>query len=640
MARNRVIYQSESLFVSKDIQSTQTSDHYELRRIQSANYGFTINRQDVNQFGNLARIDSLVLESPTVNFDMSYYLGDGYNENSLGFDILGESQFASGHLDASSGKNIFILTSAEGLDSVGISGGDNYSLIGIGNSFLSDYTVDLAVGSIPTVSVSFEASNINSINGQASTVVTGSLPSINPEEGDPIIGTASINFPVDAGQEGPTALRPGDVSIEFPGFDGGQDESGTMTTISGGGSFHVQSASLSVPLSRSPIQKLGSKFPFARVVDLPANASLNVSAILNTVEAGNLAKNIAGCGGDSDKEISISVKSCDQTEAIRWTLKGATLDSESWSSSIGSNKSVDLTFGVQLGGIDDPSKGIFCVGSTEKPLGLLLNLVNVGDVSNDDDTTNYGAVDYNYRISKYAISRGNIKEYNEANPSIKIGSPVVIALQSYMDEEKKPMGYISWNHAARFVNWLNVIEGKQPAYRFLTDGGNDNITLWDSADAWQLGGENLFRHKDTKYFLPSVDEWYKAAYYDTNKNGGGAGYWTYPTAEDTPPTPVQSGTTAGTAVYDGQSGPADVDQAGGLSYYGTMGQGGNIVEWTETDQDGTNDNASSIRDIIGGGYNNLSAVLANTALNSNLLNPQSPNRFDLAIVGFRIASTL
>jgi len=77
MARNRVIYQSESLFVSKEATSTATGDHAELIRVQSANYGFTINRQDVNQYGNLARIDSLILESPTVNFDFSYYLGDG-----------------------------------------------------------------------------------------------------------------------------------------------------------------------------------------------------------------------------------------------------------------------------------------------------------------------------------------------------------------------------------------------------------------------------------------------------------------------------------------------------------------------------------------------------------------------------------
>jgi len=369
-SRNRVIYQSESLYVSDDINSTSASTHNELIRVQSANYGFTINRQDVNQYGNLSRIDSLVLESPTVNFDFSYYLSNGSNENFLGFDTKGTSQFVSGFLSTSSGKNFYIITSEEGQDSTTFEDGDPYSIIGIGNSFLSDYTVDLSVGALPTASVSFEASNINSQNGLvSSSQITGSLPSITPQNGTVINGAASINIPSNTGQGGPTALRPGDISLSFPGFDGGSAESGTISTLSGVGGFHIQSASISIPLSRTPIERVGSKFPFARVVDFPVNATMSVNAVLNTVEAGNLANMIAGCGGDSNKEVAVTINSCEGDPAMSWTLKGATLDSESWSSSIGSNKAVDLTFGVQLGGIDDLERGIIYSGSySEIPL--------------------------------------------------------------------------------------------------------------------------------------------------------------------------------------------------------------------------------------------------------------------------------
>ena len=69
MSRNRVIYQSEGLFVSDDASAVLATKHEQLNRIQSANYSFTINRQDVNQFGDLARIDSLVLDPPTVSLD-------------------------------------------------------------------------------------------------------------------------------------------------------------------------------------------------------------------------------------------------------------------------------------------------------------------------------------------------------------------------------------------------------------------------------------------------------------------------------------------------------------------------------------------------------------------------------------------
>ena len=64
MSRNRVIYQSEGLYVNNVASSGSALSHEQLSRIQSANYSFTINRQDVNQFGDLARIDSLVLDPP------------------------------------------------------------------------------------------------------------------------------------------------------------------------------------------------------------------------------------------------------------------------------------------------------------------------------------------------------------------------------------------------------------------------------------------------------------------------------------------------------------------------------------------------------------------------------------------------
>ena len=103
MARNRVIYQSEALFVSDNASSAAATGHEQIERVQSANFSYTINRQDVNQFGNLARIDSLVLDPPTVSVDFSYYLTDGFNERALGFYVQNtgsnaQRNFASGHI--------------------------------------------------------------------------------------------------------------------------------------------------------------------------------------------------------------------------------------------------------------------------------------------------------------------------------------------------------------------------------------------------------------------------------------------------------------------------------------------------------------------------------------------------------------
>ena len=100
---------------------------------------------------------------------------------------------------------------------------------------------------------------------------------------------------------------------------------------------------------------------------------------------------------------------------------------------------------------------------------------------------------------------------------------------------------ISWYEAAAFVNWLNTSQNYQAAYQVSYNEGTGewSMDLWDSAEAWQLGGENLYRHRDAHYFLPSVDEWYKAAYYDPALNV----YFDYPTGQNVgdPPTAVTSG---------------------------------------------------------------------------------------------------
>mgnify|MGYP003136087336 CR=1 FL=1 len=377
MARNRVIYQSEGLFVSDDASSTGITKHEQLGRVQSANYSFTINRQDVNQFGDLARIDSLVLDPPTVNLDFSYYLADGFNERSLGFFVQNSGDgagsqrdaiagadtsgnFASGHLTASSGVNFFIVTSPDGQDLNKAGAGEvldkSDSVIGIGNCYLTDYSVDLSVGSLPTVNVTVEGANMNSVFNSDT---TGS-PAVDQEAGTKIEQNVVLPNPTEnggisgfAGGTPITALRPGDVTLDLSDVAG---ESLVKLGTSAGA--HVQSASISLPLSRSPIDRLGSRFPFAREVDFPVNATMNVSAIVNDSHTQNLS-DILDSGV---QEASITVKDKNENTAIIYTMKGLKIDSQSFSSSIGSNKTVDLTFSTQIGGPNDTANGVFMSG--------------------------------------------------------------------------------------------------------------------------------------------------------------------------------------------------------------------------------------------------------------------------------------
>jgi formylglycine-generating enzyme required for sulfatase activity len=222
-----------------------------------------------------------------------------------------------------------------------------------------------------------------------------------------------------------------------------------------------------------------------------------------------------------------------------------------------------------------------------------MDFVTIGNPGNTADPTfNWGSggrVDYVYNIGKYEVSRDMI---NKANAAGGLGI-TMYDLSSYGGNgANRPATGISWNQAARFVNWLNTSQGYQAAYNFTTSGVNDNITLWG---AGQYSGSNQFRHKDAIYVLPSMDEWYKAAY------GSPGGTWyTYATGSDSAPTAVASGTSG--AVYDRQSGPADITNAGGLSPYGTMAQNGNAWEWIESTLDGSNDNGWESRELRGGSW--------------------------------------
>jgi hypothetical protein len=390
----------------------------QLKRIQTANYGFTINREDVNQFGHLARLDSIVIEAPTVNLDFSYYLLDGYNERHLEYITNGITNTLSGGFSPElyqAGSNFFILTMPEAGDAVNgdinsnKAGNENRkSVISLGNGYITDYSVDISVGSIPTASVTVEGMNIKTDIGEtgndlpAIRMAGGSLMS-DAWSGDsegvryPKVGGCTGLYslpPAESGYNGcgdVAALRPGDVVLDLQ--DGGvlsKQVSGSNVSSPTIGSAHVQSVSISVPQSRSTLQRLGSTFGFSKTLDVPINITMSVSATLSDLKEGNMADLLCGCD-KINASVTMFDPECvgcltkDEAVAMRFTLKGARLESESFTSTIGDNKSVDLTFVAQIAGADDPDNGLFISGKEGNDAaitGLPPSWTGVGGVEN------------------------------------------------------------------------------------------------------------------------------------------------------------------------------------------------------------------------------------------------------------------
>ena len=254
---------------------------------------------------------------------------------------------------------------------------------------------------------------------------------------------------------------------------------------------------------------------------------------------------------------------------------------------------------------------------------------NAADTNMDATPRNAGRVTYTYDIGKFEISREMITKYNAAteNASRQI---TLADMTSYGGNgPNKPATGVSWNEAARFVNWLNTSTGNAAAYKFTTAGVNDNISLWQSGDAG-YDASNPFRNRFAKFVLPSHDEWYKAAYY----NADGSNYYISPNGSNTAPEAVSSGLTGAVYYREFSQGPANVTQAGGLSPYGVMGLGGNVWEMQESTADLSNTDATTTRMWRGGTWNSDFHELSVWRVGPYNLFPTN----DSINIGFRVAT--
>jgi hypothetical protein len=357
MPRQRTIYQSEALFVGP---TPATGQHFsegnsgtnlivQLNRIQSANHNFNVTRQDVNEFGVLAAIDRVILDAPTVTLDFSYLVNNVVNELNLGLVVDGSSGVLSNLInDSQDQKNYFVLEVPEGNDAVG---GDTNEAAngvhGIGNGYISSLEWAGQVGQFPRATVQIQAFNYKVDIGSSG----NNIPAINTNNGLLITGF-DYALPATTTGNGVSVLKPGDITLDVSGVLG--------YSIA---DLKIQSYTLRAPVTREPIQKLGSRFPFARLIRFPINATLEVNAVVGDLNASDLADIL--CNDQSyNLTVSLAQPSCSGNGAlaVQYTLYGAKLDSQNSSATIGPNNSVTLSWSSPLGGPNDNQHNLYISG--------------------------------------------------------------------------------------------------------------------------------------------------------------------------------------------------------------------------------------------------------------------------------------
>ena len=180
----------------------------------------------------------------------------------------------------------------------------------------------------------------------------------------------------------------------------------------------------------------------------------------------------------------------------------------------------------------------------------------------------------------------------------------------------RPVNYVSWFSAARFVNWLN--NGQ------LTSASTET-GAYTLANA--VSGSTKVRNAGANTYLPNQNEWEKAAYYA----GTGSVYTLYPTNSNTLPTASLSN---GTNVANFNSVTTTLLNAGTYantaSFYGIQDMSGNASEWIEMTV------ASSTPLIMGGGF--TSATLGMKSSSDSIGGLAKTSTMANSANGFRVAA--
>jgi formylglycine-generating enzyme required for sulfatase activity len=225
-------------------------------------------------------------------------------------------------------------------------------------------------------------------------------------------------------------------------------------------------------------------------------------------------------------------------------------------------------------------------------------------------TSGYGIVNNDYRMGTYEITNAQFAKFAANNP--------------YWTGADVPSNRVSWFEAAQFVNYLNTSTGNAAAYKF----NGSTFAVWDVTDTG-YDASNPYRNSNAKYFMPTENEWVKAAYW----NGTALQTYANASAGDLvgglpDPAKWNYSPSVGFEPWNATSGVKELNNT-----YNMMG---NVWEWMESPYYTGNYLSGSNRAFRGGSYYDY--VSDNFLASSIRYNYGGNPYYEDFHIGFRVAS--
>ena len=422
--RNVIRYNSVGLFVTENSEEKKLLKFF--NRVQSVQLSVDIQRQDVQHIGSENFLVRKIVSAPSISIQMDYLMTDGYEEDCLGLNIKRpDFPFDGGtiHRNIKDNKSLFLAIGGEQFDLIRYSNKEEkykgLDIIGIGNCFITDFSISSSVGSLSVASVTMVASDLTyecegshtwtEILEELSALLRQGSPHSDTTEGSQDLSdegpdfvtfqdetkiflqntyqtgestgvrNPSLNLPnrgslndIDGIIFDPkmynsivSAIPPGGITLKVSNINvggpiiNGEDEGDCFT-----GDANIQSFDVSIPFAREDLAGFQSMHVYGRKMKYPQLGKISISLLSSAFKNGRLSDifcqdNFYQIEINFDNQCNFSCNAAPKNSFMKLVITNAKLDGYSMSKSVSSIGTVDCSFSFGV----SRSQGVYMFGS-------------------------------------------------------------------------------------------------------------------------------------------------------------------------------------------------------------------------------------------------------------------------------------